>query len=115
MAADQFKNTLAERRSVPRFSPNPATLCQVHAIEETTSQPATVLNISSTGIKITVQHAVQVGTPLILTLSSKIGPFSERSVSVRVMRAAQQEDGSYALGCAFQSHLSGHELLALAL
>jgi PilZ domain len=115
MDADQIKNTFADRRSVPRFSPNPATVCQVHAVEETSSQPATVLNISSTGIKIAVQQPVQVGTPLILTLSSKIGPFSERTISVRVMRASQQEDGSYALGCAFQAQLTGHELLALAL
>jgi hypothetical protein len=26
-----------------------------------------------------------------------------------------QSDGSYALGCAFQAQLTGHELLALAL
>jgi hypothetical protein len=115
MADNQFKNTFTDRRSLPRFSPNPATTCEIRGVDETATQSATVNNISSNGIKITVSSPIAAGTSLILTLLNKTGPFVERTVVVRVMRASQQADGNYVLGCAFQSQLTGHELLALAL
>ena len=115
MADDQFKNTFTDRRSLPRFSPNPATTCEIRDVDETATQSATVNNISSNGINIIVSTPIAPGTALILTLLNKTGPFVQRTVAVRVMRASQQADGNYALGCAFQSQLTGHELLALAL
>jgi hypothetical protein len=115
MSPDTHNTTLRERRSVPRFSPNPATICRVQSGAGADPQPATIHNISSNGIKLVVQHAAEVGAPLLVMLVNKSVPLLERTVAVRVSRVVKQADGSYALGCEFQTQLTGHELLALAL
>ncbi|HEV3084845.1 MAG TPA: PilZ domain-containing protein [Gemmataceae bacterium] len=104
-----------DRRSVPRFSPNPATSCQARSAAGSDSQPATIHNISAGGIKLAVQRPPEVGASLVLVLTNEAGPFMQRIVTVRVTHVMPQSDGSYALGCAFQAQLTGHELLALAL
>jgi len=104
-----------DRRSVPRFSPNPATSCEVRSAAGLDSQPATVHNLSASGIKVTVKQPPEVGASLVLVLTNEEGPFRQRIVSVRVTRVMQRADGSFELGCAFEAQLTGHELLALAL
>jgi len=115
MEAKPTDSVFPDRRSVPRFSPNPATSCELRSAAGLDSQPAVIHNISASGIKVTVKQPPELGASLVLILTNADGPFRQRIVTVRVMRIMQQADGSFALGCVFEAELTGHELLALAL
>src|SRR5438874_10345111 len=92
----------SERRSAPRYSPNPHTSCRVGAAENTAFHPAAVKNISSTGIRLQVPNRYDVGTSLIVELSGKDGQF-QRLLMVRVVNIAEQPGQGYIAGCAFGS------------
>lgn len=102
-----------DRRSGPRYSPNPDISCRVSATDDTESQPAQIDNISGTGMKMLVERAYEVGTFLLVQLTGK--NCFQRTVMVRVVRVAAAAGGRHALGCAFLTPLDGHELLALVL
>ena len=110
-----YTSTLVDRRSVPRFAPNPATACRVSTTEGSDDQSAVIHNISARGINVLVKDRYEVGTILMVNLTNPSNPFMNRSVTVRVARISEPKDGMYGLGCEFMSPVNGHELLALAL
>jgi hypothetical protein len=77
-------------------------------------QPATIKNISASGIRLLLKERYAEGTLLVVELTGKRGRF-RRLLTVQVVQAAEQADGICALGCAFGNPLEGHELLMLVL
>jgi serine/threonine protein kinase len=74
--------------------------------------PAKVFNISASGIGLTVPRAFERGTILSIELKSRTSK-SASTALVRVVHAAVQADGDWALGCAFASEPGDDELKAL--
>lgn len=103
-----------ERRAAPRFSANPHTSCRVCATENQPFRPALIHNISTRGIRLVLDQPYDVGTSLIVELSGTNNGL-RRLLFVRVVRVTDQDDGHFAVGCAFTAPLEGHELLALVL
>jgi len=76
-------------------------------------QPAKVLNISPSGVRLLVGQAVQNGSLLSIALHSPTGEAGKNMLSCVVHVTRQGDTGEWALGCNFISELSEAELLAL--
>ncbi len=103
-----------DRRAGPRYSANPETSCRVTATDDLESQPAEIDNISASGIKVILHRSYEVGTFLVVRLTTMNGSL-ERILMTRVIRVAPEAAGKYSLGCAFLTPLQGHELFTLVL
>lgn len=107
----------AERRASVRYQCDPESFshdnsCRPITASKRESWPATVRDLSTSGIGIIINRRFEPGTLLSVDLEDA-DHTAQRSLLVRVMRAAQEAPDSWVHGCAFTHPMSEAELLDL--
>ncbi|MBI3407436.1 MAG: PilZ domain-containing protein [Planctomycetes bacterium] len=90
-----------------------ATIGKIRFPDKDDAHEACVLNLSKTGIGLSLPEPLTVGCELALRLRIS-GEKTQRSFVLRVIHATQEADRSWRIGCAFDEPLSA-ELLELLL
>jgi hypothetical protein len=109
-----LKRHLSEmkRRSAVRYRCNLATYGRVLFPDGGETLDTWVHNLSETGIGINLSRSLSVGTALVVRLK---GPSEGVTIKLgaRVVHATQEVDGTWRVGCEFETRLSHEELDAL--
>jgi hypothetical protein len=101
---DKAPSIRTERRFAGRFLPLPVVLCQVSPVSGGASLPATLTDVSTSGVGLRMRQPIALGTPLTVTITNTQGLFScKRSAVVRFVRARLQ--GDFQVGCEFETPL----------
>jgi hypothetical protein len=79
---------------------------------ESASHPASIRDLSATGVGLVVKQALKPGMVLVITLQRRDNRVS-RPLPVRVMHATCQKDGDWVVGCRFVRALSNQDMAAL--
>jgi hypothetical protein len=101
-----------DRRGAERYPCSLLPFWRLSGEEPFDVPPASVRDVSATGIGLRVAQPLELGSVLILTLQAGDHRLS-RPLPARVMHATRQEDGGWLLGCRFVRPLSPQDLLAL--
>jgi hypothetical protein len=101
-----------KRRASVRYRCNLATLGKLFFPASSESLESWVHNLSETGVGLNLGRALNVGTDLVIRLR---GPSLEKSLQLaaRVIHATQEVDGTWRVGCAFETRLSADDLDSL--
>jgi hypothetical protein len=107
----------AERRASVRYQCDPDSFsmdnsCRPITAPRRESWPASVRDLSTSGIGIIVNRRFEPGTLLTVDLED-VDRTAHRSLLVRVMRTAQEAPNGWVHGCAFTHPMSEAELLDL--
>jgi hypothetical protein len=102
----------ADQRSWDRYSCDLRAFYQVPTVPEAGTRPATVLNISASGVGLLVDQPVENGTLLSVELQSPLAS-TGKTMLCCVVHVTRQGDAEWALGCNFITELSESDLLAL--
>ncbi len=96
-------------RAWVRHSPRRETPCYLSPLSEEDCWPARVLNLSTGGVGLRLEQAVEVGRFVLVELVSASGVFS-RLLLTRIVHVHQHADGEHVLGGEFISELPVEEL-----
>jgi hypothetical protein len=110
--ARRTRPTASDQRSWERYPCDVQASYQIATNPEAGPRPATVLNISPSGIGLLVEADIDMGTLLSIELRSPSGGDGKTMLSC-VVHITPQDEGRRALGCNFITELSESELLAL--
>jgi hypothetical protein len=97
-------DALVEQRIRPRYSCDLKVSYQRASEPAEDSQPASVLNISTTGVGLLVREPLAAGTLLNITLGA-VGESCAQTILSCVVHVTAQQDAEWALGCNFISEL----------
>lgn len=97
-----------ERRAAQRHASNVEALTRPLEATDTISWGATLRDVSTTGIGLSLCYPFRAGTYLAVDLPESGGGI--RSVLVRVVHAADQPDGTWHVGCEFVQPLTESKL-----
>jgi len=100
-----------ERRRAARRKPNPRTLCRI-VLAEGTVRPATIRDLSVSGMGLFLRRALEPGLNLDVDLLQPLRAFSCR-VPARVVHSCEQPGGVWKVGVAFVRELSPEEFQTL--
>jgi len=110
--SDQPSESVAvERRVSPRVPCDLETKCRPIADARGLAWPAHAVDISTVGISLVLERRFERGAILSTNLASADGE-TERTLFLRVVHVARQDDGNWHHGCAFVSELAQEELRA---
>lgn len=101
-----------ERRAHVRYAPAPETVCQLTAGGNCNVWWASVLDISASGIGLTVARRFEPGTLLAIGVENRAREFSHMLVA-RVVHVRKDTAGRYLIGAKFINPLGEGELQAL--
>jgi PilZ domain len=104
--------TWIDRRARLRFVVNPATARHLVAAVGDTFWPARVLDLSTSGIRLSLRRRFEPGTSVLLELANGRRVFS-CVLALRVLHVAEQPNGAYILGGEFGRKLTQKELMDL--
>src|SRR5262249_35849372 len=108
-----MSNPSDERRQTVRTHPGQETTCHVSGMAGTEFIPATVRNLSSTGIGLVLDRPLHSLQTITVAISNQAGTFSFQ-VPVRVVYHIEQPDGRFILGGLFSRELTDEEVRGLA-
>ena len=110
--ARKVRHARSDKRTWMRFATNRQAQFQRIGDPENTSHSAQVINLSASGIGLTVTTPVAAGDLLSLDLLGADGSVA-RTILACVVHETTQATGSWALGCNFIRELSEEDLHAL--
>jgi hypothetical protein len=102
----------ADQRTWIRFTCDVKAAYQAVAVEGSVQKPASVIDLSASGVGLLVREEVKMGALLSVELQAAEGPF-KRTMLACVVHVTAQPDGEWALGCNFIRSLSSEDLKAL--
>jgi hypothetical protein len=94
-----------KRRGAVRYRAGPATLGRIFFSETSESQEAWVLNLSQTGIGLTLCRPLEIGTGLTIRLTGANKGVS-LTLRARVAHSTHEVDGTWRMGCALEQPLT---------
>src|SRR5262245_34772054 len=98
-----------ERRTSPRVACTLETKCQAVADARSKAWPARAVDLSTGGIALVLGRRFEPGAMLSTCLASADGE-TERTMFLRVVHVARQQDGTWRHGCAFAGELTPEEI-----
>ncbi len=110
--ARRERHSPSDQRTWVRFVTDVKASYQRIANAKPAPQPATVVNLSASGVGLLVAEAVENGSLLSVELHSGDGDFT-RTMLACVVHVTARADGEWALGCNFIRSLSEEDLKAL--
>src|SRR5262249_35652990 len=110
--AEKAKPARPDCRAWIRFPCEADTVLSSSNSGEAQRWPATVLNISASGVGLRASRDFPVSALLSLELPG-LAPDPARAVLARVVHATPQDDGEWVIGCAFNDALTDEELQKL--
>ena len=110
--ASKKRTALPDKRSWERFACTLKATYNVVTAPEPATFEATVLNISASGVGLSVDRATEAGTLLSVDLMTPAGNVV-RTILACVVHAGIPQDGRWALGCNFIRQLREDDLRAL--
>jgi hypothetical protein len=100
-----------KRRVAPRYRCPLATLGRL-TFPDGTTEEAWAHNLSETGIGLNMNHPLEAGIKLVIRLKGTESPVT-LTLPAQVVHSTQELDGSWRIGCAFESKLTPDKMDAL--
>ena len=104
----------SDRRAVDRFPVNAQTVCEFLSPVLEDFGAVRIKNVSTDGIGMIVNHKLEAGLLLAVTLANPSRSFA-KTLLTRVMHVTPQPGGAYLVGCEFQTPLTYDELTTMVM